>query len=102
MKTVILSITTTSVTLMVVIVALNTLVVLNLIKLLEMIIVPIFTTSKCVILMQEIVVTTLQLLMAFVMTPTTIDFANMMVEIAVLEIRILIVALYANALKSLT
>ena len=102
MKTVILSITTTSVTLMVVIVALNTLVVLNLIKLLEMIIVPIFTTSKCVILMQEIVVTTLQLLMAFVMTPTTIDFANMMMEIAVLEIRILIVALYANALKSST
>ena len=91
----IISTTTMFVILMVVIVATNS------IQILEIFTAIIFTTLKCAILIKEIVATIQELVMAFVMTTTITDFAVLMEEIAVLETRILVNVLLANALKCL-
>ena len=57
------------------------------------------TTSRCVILMEEIVAKLLELVMAHVMTPTIMHFANLMEEIVVLETKILLDVHVVIALK---
>ena len=91
----IISTTTMFVILMVVIVATNS------IQILEIFAAIIFTTLKCAILIKEIVATIQELVMAFVMTTTITDFAVLMEETAALETRILVNVLLANALKCL-
>ena len=94
-----MSITIMFVILMVVIVATNS--YQGQAKILEIFTAIIFSTLKCAILIKEIVATIQELVMAFVMTLTITDSAVLMEEIAALETRILVNALFAIVLKYL-
>ena len=73
---------------------------LNMMFWLEMVNALLSTILKCVIMIMEIVATTPELLMEFVITPTIMEFATMMEGIAALEMWTLVDALHVNALAS--